>query len=432
MKIKCFIVFVLCISQLVLSQDKIDYDQLNKYFKESHKLAEKNKKLWGKPINGALLLIEPDSRKVYANVADPKGELKKNEYGVFEGIWPKDQLIANTSVTWNDQNWAMVMLPLPENKYDAISLIIHESFHMHQSALGFNFQEKENKHLDTREGRTYLRLELEALKKAILSSNPSQRKIHLTNAFVFRKYRYFLCDNSSESENGLELNEGLAEYTGETICGRPEKEKQQHFISNIDRFFKNPTFVRSFAYQTIPAYGYLLDKSNKGWNREVTNQTDLTDFLIEKFKIEMPEYLEKAVSDIQFEYNFKNIFEEESQREKIIFKKIAEYKAKFVQGDRLEISLQNMKIQFDPRNVFSLEGYGSVYGTGKIIDNWGSLTVEKGMLLSSNWKKITVSKPESDTQSQAISGDGWVLELNSGYRLIKSNNVYSVVKKTSD
>ncbi len=59
----------------------------------------------------------------------------------------------------------MIMLPLPENKQKRIGLLAHESFHRIQPLLGFELNNTENNHLDQRDGRMYLRLELEALKK---------------------------------------------------------------------------------------------------------------------------------------------------------------------------------------------------------------------------------------------------------------------------
>jgi hypothetical protein len=56
--------------------------------------------------------------------------------------------------------------------------------------------------------------------------------------------------------------------------------------------------------------------------------------------------------------------------------------------------------------------------TIRVVDNWGILTVQKGALLSGDWKRITVTAPEKNSD-KIIEGDGWMLELAANYRLEK-------------
>ena len=118
--------------------------------------------------------------------------------------------IANTSLHWSGKDWAMVMLPLPTKKQDRINLLAHELFHKAQPSLGFLLFNTENNHLDQKDGRIYLRLELNALKKAVRSSTIKEMNMHLTNALTFRKYRYSVYPKADTTENSLELNEGIA------------------------------------------------------------------------------------------------------------------------------------------------------------------------------------------------------------------------------
>lgn len=135
---------------------------------------------------------------------------------------------------------------------------------MAQNALGFdlndffsqlpeNFDSKilDNDHLDKRDGRQYLRLELEALLQALKSNNSDETKTHLTNALIFRKYRYFLFPNAVLSENIVELNEGLAAYTGITMSRKDESEADLQMERYLSEFYKSPTFVSTFAYITF-------------------------------------------------------------------------------------------------------------------------------------------------------------------------------------
>ena len=59
-----------------------------------------------------------------------------------------------------------------KDKHIRNNLIIHELFHSKQEKLGFkNLSEANNGHLDTYKRRLLLRLELEALKKALQTEN---------------------------------------------------------------------------------------------------------------------------------------------------------------------------------------------------------------------------------------------------------------------
>jgi hypothetical protein len=88
----------------------------------------------------------------------------------------------------------------------------------------------------------------------------------------------------------------MAEYTGQTISGLNKKENApEYFTKNVEMFLNIPTFVRSFAYQTIPMYGYLLSSLKKDWNKDISDKTNLIDYFIKTFKAKIPEDLEKAV-----------------------------------------------------------------------------------------------------------------------------------------
>lgn len=404
-------------------------DSIATYFNEIKVEANKHQQMWATDLYGPMLLVNPNSRQLFANFSDTAGILKQDGK-IYSGILPNEINIANTAINWNGRRWAMIMLPLPVNKQDRINLLAHELFHVSQPSLGFQLFNTENNHIDQKDGRIYLRLELEALKKTIQTTNEIERKTHLTNALTFRKYRYSLYPGADTTENLLELNEGLAECTGSVISGRNEKQSIEHFMQSINSFLSNPTFVRSFAYQTIPIYGYLLDNTKKGWNREITIKTNLTDYFIKVFDISLPNDLKKTTDLILNQYNGEVIISEEKTREEKTKKLIAEYKSKFITQPHFELVFEQMNVSFDPRNIMPIEDKGTVYPNIRVTDNWGILTVENGALMSSNWDKISVTIPVKN-ENKNISGDGWTLELKDGYSVTKNENTgnYKLTKK---
>lgn len=404
-------------------------DSIANYLNEIKIETNKHQQLWSTDLYKPILLVNPNTRQVFTNFPDKAGILLPIGK-IYSGILPNEINIANTAFNWNGIRWAMIMLPLPVNKQERINLLAHELFHVSQPSLGFKLFNTENNHLDKKDGRIYLRLELEALKMTLQTTNKIEQKTHLNNALTFRKYRYSLYPGADTTENLLELNEGIAEYTGSVISGRNKKQSIEHFVQSISSFLSNPTFVRSFAYQTIPIYGYLLDNTKKGWNREITIKTNLTDYFIKEFHVLLPYDLKKTTDLILNQYNGKVIISEEKTREEKINKLIAEYKSKFITQPHFEIVFEQMNVSFDPRNILPIEDKGTVYPNIRVTDNWGILTVENGALMSPNWNKISVTIPLKSENNNII-GDGWTLELKDGYSVTRDESTgnYKLTKK---
>ncbi len=422
----CFLLF----TQNVNAQEKnLSPNQIFTFFDEVKAATKRNYNLWNKNLYGPILLVDAQTRKIYANESDTIGVLKPDG-PIFTGVLPNNVNIANTSLNFGGKRWAMMMLPLPENKKDRINLLTHELFHSIQPDLGFTLHNPENNHLDQKNGRVYLRLELEALKKAILSASKKESLQHIENALAFRKYRHLLYVGSDTTENLLELNEGLAEFTGLIISGRKRKEVKEHLINNLNSFLINPTFVRSFAYQTISVYGYLLYNKNRNWNKEITGKENLKNYIAEAFNIKLQDNLESTIRSITLSYDGENIIQEEISREEQKNKLVAAYKLKFMEQPHFEIKFEKMNVSFDPRNIVPLEDKGTVYPNIRVTDLWGVLTVENGALMSANWSKISVTNP-TKIEEKNVTGDGWTLELNEGYLVKKDETTgnYILTKK---
>jgi hypothetical protein len=404
-----------------------DWKQAETAFNELNESLKKEKgQLWNHSLEGPLMLVNRDTRTIIANEADNSGELIQRE-SFFVGTLPENIIIANTAFDWNGKEWTMVALPLPETKEERLNLLIHESFHRIQPALGFDsLNETQNIHLDSKYGRIYLVLELEALKKALSSNEP---EIHLKNALRFRHYRYQIFPEAKNAENTLEMNEGLAEYTGSILSERNESDLRKHYISKIDWFYTMPTYVRSFAYFTIPVYGYFMQKSVRDWNLHITRETNLTDYISGFWDIEDQELTNEEVMKLAEPYGIVSIIEKETRREAEIEALKSKYKKTFLSDSVVEIGLENMNIGFNPSNIMPLDSYGTIYPNLRITDNWGILEVDScGALVSPEWNKVSVSYPEIITDT-LISGKGWRLKLHDSWKLDKPEIKYMVKKK---
>lgn len=400
-----------------------EQEQITSYFNELEKLLSGvGKEFWGKDLYGPLMVIDPQSRVFYAN--------ENNEAGSFEPIGsiytdtlPHSLNIANTAFEWEGKRWTMVMSPLPESAVARNTHLAHELFHRIQPEVGFtSFVEKDNAHLDSKMGRLYLRLECEALIQALSSKDFQEAGTHLQRAWVFRKIRH-TDEETAAAENSIELNEGICEYTGVMLGGRTKEALKPYFIDRLTAFQKSPSYLRTFAYECIPVYGYFLFQQDPQWHRKIDRESNLTEFFQQQFSFKLPEDLAAYTMQYRGSYGYEDILVQEEAREEEILAKIEGYKTLFLGESSLALPLENMNLSFDYRDIMPLEAYGTVYPSIRITDNWGILSAQKGALISPEWNQVTVSAPIEFTDSLVI-GEGWTLELHAGHTLLKEGQKY--------
>ena len=374
-----------------------------------------NGALWGISLRGPMLLVDPATRAVFANQPGGEKELK-TEGDIFVGKLPDKINVANTAVDWAGTKWTMIMLPLPQEKDRRAALMAHEMWHRVQDEIGLPQSGAANDHLDTRDGRYWLQLEWRALAAALRATGVARTEA-IKDAALFRTRRRHLFPEAAKTEREMELNEGLAEYTGVKLSGTPDPARFVIDVELKDAPAKN-TFVRSFAYATGPAYGVLLDDTGADWRETLrTSHRDLADLLLERARITLPEKIEAAAEERAPKYGSAELAVAEDRREQARREIVKDFRARLIDGPVLSIPLQKMKMQFDPGNLVPLDSLGTVYPNIRIVDGWGILTVSKnGALITADFSRITVSAPAEANIGQAlVKGDGWELRLNPGW-----------------
>jgi len=250
----------------------IDLALAHRYFQEAHAVCSRDGgKLWGISLCGPMLFADPSTHMVVANQSDLEGNLTKRG-DTFVGQLPEKEGIANTSTTWAGVKWTMIAWPPSENEYERAELMAHESYHRIQDDLGLPGTNPSNDHLDSLEGRLWLQLEWRAL-RAALTHKGSERRKAIGDALVFRSHRRELFPQAGTEERSLEMNEGLAVYTGVKLRGSPDAETTGYLVKRLDDAKNTPTFVRSFAYVSGPIYGILLDEEGIDWRKGLKPRT---------------------------------------------------------------------------------------------------------------------------------------------------------------
>jgi hypothetical protein len=400
------------------SPGSIDLDQARSYFQEIKDLCEQDAGvLWGRSLCVPVAFIHPQTREIVANRPDSAGRLSERD-GVYVGVWPDTLSVANSTAVWSGTRWTTLMWPMPGERISRTSLMLHECFHNIEDDLGFVSLIPANAHLDSREGRTWLRLEWRALKAALTSSGDT-RKQAVRDALVFRAHCRGLFPGSAETERTLEMHEGLAEYTGVALSGL-EAEKIPAYVAG--ELYQSRTggasFISSFAYWSGPAYGTLLDELSPTWRKGLTADKDLGIMLQTALRIDLPPDLLAAAGDAAGRYDGAQVMEEERAREEEHNRMLAALTARFVDGLVLILPLRQMNLQYDPRGMVAMGDNGTVYATIRIADLWGIVEVAgRGALMAPGWNELRVTAP-TDPTARPLQGDGWTLQLNEGWEVI--------------
>lgn len=369
--------------------------------------AEDGGRLWGRPLYGPILLVDPAMRFAVANETDGEGLLSATG-DVFTGALPSSVIAANTRTDWSGKRWTMVVWgDIADQTVPRRRLLFHELWHRIQSDLGFPAEEKPNAHLESVAGRYWLQLELRALARALQSSE-AKRRAAIRDAISFRARRRAAFAGGAEAERALENNEGLAEYTAWALRGTSGSESRQIFASKLAALDPNANFFRSFAYLTGPAYGLLLEVLDPGWTRRYTVSHDLAETLARAAKLEPEESVDVS------SYQGEELRRSEERRAAERAKKLDEYRRRFLAGPTLELPMLNARYGFDPNQVVPLGEEGSVHESLEVVADWGVLEATRGAMIASDFSRIIVPAP-SPPSGPTVVGDGWTLTLNPGW-----------------
>jgi hypothetical protein len=416
----------LCIGLILFSTNlyafaDADHKLAAKYFDEITAFCKKSDAtLWPVKACRPTVFVEPASRSAMLNTIDPDKKFS-NAGEIFTGQLPLNLPAANTSIVWGEQKITMLLWPLPAEQRARLALFAHESFHGIQCDLGLPVSGAANAHLDDEQARILLRLEWRALAKALLAGDVKSRHAALQVALSFREKRSSKFATAAKEEAAMEAHEGLAEYTGIALGYAGDARNQAAAL--LARGEKSPALSRSFAYFSGPAYGLLLDIESPKWRLEIAKAPDLAMMLKRSLRLEAVAVLTEAML---IEYGGIQIRAEEKQRAKKQATRIADIRARFVDGPTLRLPLKNPQFDMNPQNIFNMPDGPQYHETLKVRDEWGEIQVKQGAL-NVNWKELRVLAPPGVS---VVETDAWVLKLKPGWTLLVNGEHYQVETTT--
>jgi hypothetical protein len=404
--------------------------------------------LWGASLCGRLVLVHPATRLAVASRRDPEGAFQRRALPAgatgagagYVGRLPDGVPLANTSVSWGGEAWAMVLLPLPEDRFARVALLAHESFHRLQEEIGIGGVDALNPHLDERDGRLWLRLELRALAAALRAAEDDVARGHARAALAFRAERHRLYPGADTLEAALEHHEGLAEYTGVRVALQATGVGVERVAQATESFQRRRSFVRSLGYGTAPALGLLLDRFGGEWRPAAAGGAPLAGLLTAA--LGQPDVAVRAAGGaaaaLAVAYGQDEVAAEEDARAAERAARTAAYRAALVEGPVVVLRQDRLMRGFNPNELFPLGDEGTVYPTGTFMAEWGKLTVTAGAaLVSPDYGRVAVPAPAGlagivaaagASAARTIQADGWTLELAPGWTVAREGSGWAVVR----
>ncbi len=363
--------------------------------------------LWGASLCGPLIIVDGQTRQAYATQRDGLGLFTLTANGGWVGTLPQGVPVANTTVDWGGVRWIMVVGPLPEDAEARRVLIAHEAWHRIQASINLPMGNVNAAHLETERGRYLMRLELRALSTALLSNGRS-RQTALRDALAFRLARHAAFPDAASQEATLDRNEGLASYTGVKLGAGDDA--NLFAARTLEAHDRHEAFARAYAYASGPAYGLLLDDYQPDWRRDLGGHPP-ADLLVSRVRAQAlsARNLQRRAE----RYGGPQIASEERARAEAQRQVIANFRARFTTGPRIELPLEQMQFEFDPDRVTPVDGLGNIYQALVLRDRWGEIRANEGALIAPDFSRLVASNPAPG----GLSGPGWTLQLAPGYEM---------------
>ena len=379
---------------------QVDQQRAQEFFKEARALCERDGgRLWGVSIC-APMVIGDARTQTFATSQTPPDAPRPKLIGILMG-----------PIVWGDTTWAALTWDMVSNQPPRFrrEMFLHESFHIVQMRLGLLVSTVSAEHLDVVEGRYWMRLEWRALARALREMGEA-RALAIREALAFRQARHARYPDKVETERALDINEGLASYTGTVLAAPSEAEAIARALELLAAAEDGESFVRTFAYASGPAYGLLLDAASPGWPRTVRASDDPAALLMRALGVQPVTDAAAAAA----RYGGAELRAAEEQREQQRQARIAELRRRFVDGPVLLMPGGGGGFS-DSHGAVVIPDVGTIYfGDYRMRGAWGALEADKGVLVSTDGRTRRLPAPVRG-DGTTISGDGWTFKVATGW-----------------
>ena len=379
---------------------QVDQQRAEQYFKEAQTLCERDGgRLWGVSLCGPMVIADAATGTMATSQPAPAGDR------------PRAIGFVNAPVQWGGITWsAYVWQMIPkDDQAERGRLFMHELFHCIQPRLGLIAPGAgENSHLDSLEGRYWMRLEWRALARA-LGASGAARTSAIADALAFRAARHQRFPGAAAKEHKLDIDEGIATYTQYVTGSEGAQDASRNAMAGLAAAETGTSFVRTFVYASGAGYGLLLDALSPGWHRKITAASDFGQLLSAAAGVSAAPDAAAAAA----RYDGASLRAAEEQRDRDQQAIIAELRRRYVDGPVLIVpragsgSINNMGATVIP-------GAGTVFRAMANKSTWGFFDAQGGALVSADGETISLPAPVV-VDATTLKGDGWTATVGPGW-----------------
>ncbi len=398
---------LLCVIVAVVpAAAQVDQALAEQYFKEAQALCERDGgRLWGVSLCGPMVIADAATGTIATSQPAPAGER------------PRAIGFVNAPVQWGGTTWAAYnwqMIP-KDDRFARGGLFMHELFHRIQGGLGLTSEmprmpsgSGENAHLDSLEGRYWMRLEWRALARALAASGAA-RMSAIADVLAFRAARHQRFPGAAADEHADEITEGIATYTQYVTASETAQDAIRHAVAGLAGAEAGTSFVQTFAYASGAGYGLLLDALSPGWHRKVSGARDFGQLLSAAAGVTAAP--DAAAAAARYDGAALRAAEEQRDREQQVI--IAALRRRYVDGPVLIVpragsgSINNMGATVIP-------GAGTVYRALATKGAWGFFDAKDGAMISADGDTVSLPAPVV-VDATTLKGDGWTATVGPGW-----------------
>jgi hypothetical protein len=396
---KCWcLLFV--VAAVVPAAAQVDQARAERYFKEAQTLCERDGgRLWGVSLCGPMVIADAATGTMATSQPAPAGNRPRMIGFVNAPVqWG--------GITWSAYNWQMIP---KDDQGERGRLFMHELFHCIQPRLGLIAQSAgENSHLDSLEGRYWMRLEWRALARA-LDASGAARTSAIADALAFRAARHQLFPGAAAEEHAVDINEGIATYTQYVTGSESAQDAIRQAVTVLAMAETGTSFIRTFAYASGAGYGLLLDALSPGWHRKITAASDVGQLL--SAAADVTALPDAAVAATRYDGASLRAAEEQRDREQQAI--IAELRRRYVDGPVLVVP-QAGSGGVDNTGATVVPGTGTVFRALSTKGAWGFFDAKNGALVSADGETVSLPAPVL-VDATTLKGDGWTATVGPGW-----------------
>jgi hypothetical protein len=386
---------------------QVDQQRAEQYFKEAQTLCERDGgRLWGVSLCGPMVIADAATGTMATSQPAPAGD-RPRALGVVNAP------LQWGGITWSAYNWQMIP---KDNEGERGRLFMHELFHCIQPGLSLTGAlaaaaapgAGENSHLDSLEGRYWMRLEWRALARA-LGAAGAARTSAISDALAFRAARHQRFPAAAASEHVVDIAEGIATYTQYETGSEGAPDAIRNAVAELAKAEAGASFVRTFAYASGAGYGLLLDALSPGWHRKITAASDFGQLLSAAAAVTVaPDAVVAAAR-----YDGAQVRAAEEQRDREQQATIAELRRRYVDGPVLIVPRAGSG-HSNSIGATVIPGAGTVFREMANKGAWGFFEAPGGALISADEETIWLPAPVV-VDATTLKGDGWTATVGPGW-----------------